>query len=62
MNSNNALRLIFKVFTPWRKDKLSKEIARYLDGDDSAVSEQPNLKALVDEVIQGIEDEGRKSL
>lgn len=61
MNSNNALRLIFKVFTPWKKDKLSKEVARYLDGEDSAMSEQAALKALLDEVIQSIEDDGLES-
>ncbi len=42
----SALRVIFSL-TPWKRDKLSKSVGKYLDGDTTALDKTPILKARV---------------
>ncbi len=54
-----ALKELFKFYTPWKKDKFSRNVAKYLDGDDEVFPTGSTER--LDNVIQNIKDNVNKS-
>ena len=50
-----ALRVIFAL-TPWKKDRVSKAIGAYLDGNTDTLKGMPTTQAILDQAIHTLID------
>ena len=55
--AKQQLYLFFQCMTPWKQDKISRRIAKYLDGEDVEVPFQDKIDECVDFIKRVTEDE-----
>lgn len=46
-----ALRKIL-LFTPWKRDRVSKAVGEYLDGETDTIEGMPTVQGVIDEALQ----------
>lgn len=54
MTETEALRTILR-WGPWKRDKVSRAVGKYLDGDDRALDKAPTIKAQIDAALEVLE-------
>lgn len=51
----HALRTIL-LLTPWKRDRVSKEVGKYLDGKIDNIKGLPTLQAIIDEALETLSE------
>lgn len=54
-----ALRKIL-LFTPWKRDKVSRAVGEYLDGKTDTIKGMPTVQGVIDEALQALSEAGRQ--
>ena len=45
------------LFTPWKRDRISRAVGEYLDGKTDTIKGAPTLQAIIDEALQTLSEE-----
>ena len=40
------------LFTPWKRDRVSKAVGEYLDGKTDTIKGMPTVQSVIDEALQ----------